>query len=240
MTSPLQQRRARIASVALSQSVLAQTGDGIPAPALINKSEWDVVRASIAKDKRALKGIKPIREKQEYKQRNLEQYAHVLSRSDIPSDIATALMVWLFDCGDMQRAVPLGLSCAEYGFAMPDGFKSDVATFIADSVLSWAEAQWRLGQATGPYFNDVFHLVVNEWHLFSELEAKYLKLAGLMTLGGQKQKINQVSEPERLYAAKTLFEAALNCYSKAGVNVRIDEIDKRLTKLTLPLIAPAA
>lgn len=239
MTSPLQQRRARIASVALSQSVLTQTGDGMPTPALTNKSEWDVVRASIAKDKRALKGIKQIREKLEYKQRNLEQYAHVLSRSDIPSDIATALMVWLFDCGDMQRAVPLGLTCVGYGFAMPDGFKSDVVTFIADSVLAWSEAQWRLGQATGPYFTDLLHLVVNEWNLFEQVEAKYLKLAGLMTLGTHTQKVRLVSEPERLYAAKALFEEALKCYSKVGVNVRIEEIDKRLTKLNLPLLAPA-
>ncbi|MGE6433148.1 phage terminase small subunit [Shewanella baltica] len=235
MTSPLQQRRARIASVALSQSVLTQTGDGMPTPALTNKSEWDVVRASIAKDKRALKGIKQIREKLEYKQRNLEQYAQVLSRSDVPSDIATALMVWLFDCGDMPRAVPLGLTCVQHGFAMPDGFKSDVATFMADSVLEWAQVQWRLGQATGPYFNNMLHLVVNEWNLFEQIEAKYLKLAGLMTLGTHTQKVRLVSEPERLYAAKALFEEALKCYSKVGVNVRIEEIDKRLTKLNLPL-----
>lgn len=235
MTSPLQQRRARIAMVAQSQAALAQSSAGAPMPVLLNKSEWDVVRAAIEKDKRALKGIKPINEKREYKQRNLEQYAHVLSRDDMPGDIASALMVWLFDCGDMKQALALGETCINKGFPMPESFKSDTVTFIADSVLSWAEAQWRLGQATGPYFNDVFHRVVNEWHLFDEITAKYFKLAGLMTLGAQKQKINLVSEPERLYAAKTLFEAALNCYSKAGVSVRIDEIDKRLTKLALPL-----
>ncbi|MEC4728839.1 hypothetical protein HWQ46_25320 [Shewanella sp. D64] len=238
MTSPLQKRRQRIAVINATQHLLSASGDvDVVAAPLSNKSEWDVVRASIKKDAAALKNIKQIAEKNEYKARNLHQYAHLFEREALPLDIAASLMVWLFDCGDIQKAITLGLHCITHGGTMPEGFKPDIPTFMADTLFDWAEAQWRLGQGTEPYFRDMFTRVTGDWNLFDQITAKYLKLAGLMALGAHKLKVIHVSEPERLYAAKTLFQEAMKCYSKVGVSVRIDEIDKRLLKLGLPLEA---
>ncbi|GEK13229.1 phage terminase small subunit [Aliivibrio fischeri] len=239
MASPLQKRNQRIAALKQQEQLTTQNendrGDVIIPNAQAPKSEWDIVRASIQKDVSALKSIKQIEDKLAYKARCLPQYESYISQANIPLDIAVMLMVWLFDCKDLERAISLGLYCATHGATMPAGFKPHVETFMADATLAWADAQWKAGHSVSPYFGQIFNLVTTEWDLYDQIIAKYYKLSGLMVLGPNGSNIKHQSEPALLYSAKALFQKAMKKYDKVGVGTRIDEIDKRLIKLQLPL-----
>jgi len=236
MVSPLQRRRQRIkATVEATRAIQAHADDTGSGDLIKSDSpqpgEWSVVRAAIKKDKAALKGIKPLSDKLAYKARILPQYDDYLARSDAPDDITMQLMVWLFDCGNLQRAMPIALKGVASGAAMPEGFKGDVPTFIADVVLAWSEAQFRIGHSPEPYFSETLDKLINDWHLFEVITAKYYKLAGLMALGKYKANIKHVSEPDALKSARSLFEKAEQQYLKIGVGTRIEQITLRLEKI---------
>lgn len=236
MVSPLQQRRERLAKFVMPAATEMPTNsqdiDKVSHVRPTAPSDWDLVRCSIESDKRTLKNIKPIGGKQDYKARTLPQYHAYLERSDLPADIAMMLMVWLFDCGDLRRAMPIALKGALDGAVMPTGFKCDVPTFIADAIFAWSEAQFRLGHSPEPYFSDTLDRLINDWNLFEIIAAKYYKLAGLMALGKYKTNIKHVSEPDALSKARDLFEKAEQQYLKIGVGTRIEQITLRLDKLT--------
>ena len=241
MLSPLQLRRQRIALITKEEKELVNAQDDSGVPAVIhspaNKNEWDLVRASIRKDQAALKTTKQLADKITYKTRCLLQYEPYILRENIPLDVAVVLAIWLLDCGNLQRAIPLGLYCVKFGAVMPSGHKRDVATFMADAILGWSESQWKQGHSTSPYFEDMFNLVTTEWKMFDQVEAKYYKQAGLMALSTYGIQVKHISEPEPLYIAKALLEKAHEKWKSVGVSTRIDTINKRLMKLNLPLTA---
>jgi hypothetical protein len=239
MVSPLQRRQQRIALMQYQVSISTDNGETLTiAPTAPQPSnQWDVVRASLKKDSAALKSFKQVADKIDYKKRHLEQYQPYFESNTLPVDIAAIFMVWLFDCKEIQQAMLLADYCLKYGAPMPEGFKSDVPTFVADEVLNWAESAFKQGHSTAPYFDQVLARFATDWKLFDQIEAKYYKLCGFMALGDHGTEIKYISEPAPLYAAKTWFEKAQMKYSKIGVNTRINDINKRLIKLDLPLIA---
>lgn len=241
MVSPLQQRKQRIARMVVQQhTATVCSGDTQIEPIQrTDSNEWDLVRASISKDEAALKSFRSIDDKVSYKTRCMEQYEPYIGRKNIPLDIAAILMVWLFDTQKIGDAVSLGQYCIKYGASMPPRFKSGttVEIFIADSVLSWAENAFKNNESVSPFFDDTLHLIESEWETYDQIPAKYYKLSGFMALGKYGTEIKHVPDPEQLYAAKAWFEKAQKKYDKIGVGTRINDIDKRLKKLNLPLVA---
>lgn len=239
MVSPLQRRQQRINLMQQHQASASDKGETLAispiAPQASN--QWNVVRASLKKDGVALKGLKQIADKIDYKKRHLEQYEPYFESNTLPVDVAAIFLVWLFDCKEIQRAMLLADYCLKYGAIMPEGFKSDVPTFVADEVFNWAESAFKQGHSTAPYFDQVLARFSTDWKLFDQVEAKYYKLCGFMALGDHGTDIKYIPEPTPLYVAKTWFEKAQTKYSKIGVNTRINDINKRLVKLDLPLTA---
>lgn len=238
MVSPLQQRKQRIARIMSQPQHIATECSGdtsVVTASPINSNEWELVRASISKDEAALKSLKSIEDKISYKSRCMEQYEPYITRENLPLDIAATLMVWLFDTNSISQAITLGKYCIKYGASMPARFKAGttVEIFIADSVLLWAENTYKRGESVAPFFDDTLQLIESEWETYDQIPAKYYKLSGFMTLGPHDTEIKYVSEPERLYEAKSWFEKAQSKYSKIGVGTRINDIDKRLKKLGL-------
>lgn len=84
-----------------------------------------------------------------------------------PNSIAVQVMVWLFDIGDIENALSLGLALNRMPKQiMPERFRRDLPTYIADEVYEWANAQFKAEQSASPYLDQFVAVTVNEkWDL---------------------------------------------------------------------------
>ena len=236
MASPMQKRQWRIKAEqaeqkAVKDSAVSMQNKNVTVESNVPQNEWELVRSTIEQDLRELKRIKPQLLKIEYKDKVLANYLPYLERENVPTDIKMRLMVWLFDTGNLSKALPIAIEATELGLSMPEGFKSSAPEFIADTVYKWTEKEFKRGASVEPFFTQVFKLVTEKWQTYEQITAKYYKLAGLMALGKANTKIKHVSEPENLRIALNCFIKADAIYDKAGVSVRITEIKSRLALL---------
>lgn len=234
MTSPMQRRRMRLErekSQVNSEPKSNELSISLPMDSSGSTFDWDLIRGTLDSDKRQLKKLKRLSDKIEYKTKVIENYLPYLERNDAPVDIKMLLMVWLFDVGNLTKALELGQEAVNNCYTMPDFIKSAAPEFIADTVLKWSEAQFKVGHSTAPYFDQVFKLVTEKFNTYEVLTARYYKLAGLMALGKHKTIIKYVSEPDDLRKALVMFTKADELYSSIGVGTRIGDIKKRLALL---------
>ncbi|WP_296592661.1 phage terminase small subunit [Methylophaga sp.] len=84
-----------------------------------------------------------------------------------PNSIAVQVMVWLFDIGDIENALSLGLALNHMPHQiMPERFKRDLPTYIADEVYEWANSQFKAEQSASPYLDQFVAVTLNEkWDL---------------------------------------------------------------------------
>jgi len=152
----------------------------------------------------------------------LERYRE--AGQDYDNPVLTRVVIWLFDINDLDAALEWGFYAIERKQAMPDDFNRDVATFMADQVIDWAEQQHKAGHSIEPYFSRVFEKVVNEWHLFERISARYYKLAGLVLMNSEQR-----AEQEH---ALEYFRRATELHPKIGVGTRIAQLEKKLDSET--------
>lgn len=233
MVSPMQRRRLRLeqekAQKAAELKMHSQTALVKPT----SPDAWELIRGTIEADIKQLKSIKPIAGKVEYKTKVLENYRPHLDKPDIPVDIKVLLMVWLFDIGDIGKALEIGQEAVDKSYETPEFIKSSMPEFIADTVYKWSEKQFKAGHSTAPYFDQVFKLVTEKFNTYEVVTSKYYKLAGLMALGKHNAQPRHVSEPDNLKKALAMFIKADEIYDRAGVGTRIAEIKKRLALLLI-------
>lgn len=134
--------------------------------------------------------------------------------------VLVQLVIWFFDIGDLERGLKWGFLALKQGQPMPQRFKRDLPTFIADVVLEWAEEQSKAGHSIQPYFGQVFEKVSKEWELFEKITANYYKLAAL-------QLINSADEAEQKQCL-ALLEQADKLHAPVGVRTRINALKKKL------------
>ncbi|WP_296059584.1 phage terminase small subunit [uncultured Amphritea sp.] len=138
-----------------------------------------------------------------------------------PNEPLIYFVIWQFDIGDVEQALEWGFFALEQGQSMPERFKRDLATYIADETIGWAEQQFKAGNSIEPYFGQVLAKVEDEWKLFEKITANYFKLAGLSLLTGEPTE-------EQQKAALEYFRKAHEKYSKVGVKTRMNELEKVL------------
>ena len=102
--------------------------------------------------------------------------------------ILVEVVIMMLDVGQIPESMNLALCAAEQKQPMPDRFKkTNLHTFIADSVLNWANIQIAKGQTHDPEFSEVFDIMREDgWKVPRELIAKYHKLAGDVELGNNE------------------------------------------------------
>jgi hypothetical protein len=117
----------------------------------------------------------------------LPKYAEYINRfrdSGQTHDLLGYALVWLFDCGFIERALDLAGWCMEHGQRLPDRFKSSVPLLVALRTLEWAKAEHDAGRSPEPFFGQVFDRLFDPdpelvWDVPDQLAANYLKLRGL-------------------------------------------------------------
>ncbi len=185
-----------------------------------------LMEAALAVDLERLSNIKSLETRQQLKRDELlPKYMDYVERYrdsglNHPNPILAQVVVWLFDTTQFE----LGLEVAQFAMAqnqeMPARFKRrDVQTFVADSVIDWAEAEHKAKHSPEPYLSDLLPFVDGEWDLFENITARYHKLIGILAI-----------DAKDWAKAITHFERAVELYPEIGVGTRLSGARKALEK----------
>lgn len=95
-----------------------------------------------------------------------------------PNSIAVQVMIWLFDIGDIENALALGLALNRMPKQeLPERFKRDLPTYLADEIYDWANAQLKAKQSASPYLDQFVAVVIAEkWDLHPAVMSKNMAM----------------------------------------------------------------
>ena len=136
-----------------------------------------------------------------------------------PNSVVMQVLVWLFDTVQFEAGLDLANFAMEQNQPMPERFRRDVPTFVADAVIEWAEAEQKAGRSPEPYVSDLLPRVDGEWQLTEQIPAKYHKLLGIRALDAREWT-----------KAITHFERATALHAAVGVGTRLEGARKALAK----------
>ncbi|MHB0817708.1 phage terminase small subunit [Stutzerimonas stutzeri] len=137
-----------------------------------------------------------------------------------PNPVVVQVLVWLFDTAQFEAGLELAERCIEQNQALPERFKRDIPTFVADELIEWAEAEHKAGRSPEPYVSDLLPRIDGgDWELFERIPARFHKLLGLLAL-----------EREEWAPAIEHFQRAESLYPEIGVKTRREACEKSLRK----------
>ncbi len=142
-------------------------------------------------------------------------------------------VIWLFDVGDMDAALNLADIAIEQGQETPPELKSNFPTFVADTVLKWAEVQARDGHPIEPYFSRTFTDVAEKWELYEVIQAKWFKFAGMRQLFDEEgvPRATATEDVGLLRSVDALLATAEKLHSQCGVGTMRKQIAARVRYL---------
>ncbi|WP_105581557.1 phage terminase small subunit [Cronobacter turicensis] len=143
-------------------------------------------------------------------------------------------VVWLFDAGDFEKALAWADIAIEQQQPTPEEIRSHFPAFVADTVLSWAEATAAAGESVEPYFSQTFEKVTQCWRLHEQITAKWFKFAGLLMLRDDEgqPRATALDDVETLEKADELLASAEKLYKRVGVGTMRAQIGARIRSLT--------
>jgi len=146
---------------------------------------------------------------------------YVQSAAKYPNIVAVWFMIWLFDLGDIARAVPLALHLAKQKIHnMPTRFNSKIETFICDQLYDWANEQLKANRSAGPYLYELIKTIEKDnWQLPDVVRGKMYVMLG-------KHLYELTEYPDALAA----FEKAMEINPRAGAKGKINELTEKLGK----------
>jgi len=138
---------------------------------------------------------------------------------NFPNQVLVYVLIWLFDTGEFVAGHELADFAMSQGQELPERFRRDIPTFVADAVIEWAEAEERAGRSPEPYVTDLLPRVDGEWKLFERIPARYHRLLGLLAMARKDWA-----------AAVTHLERAEVLYPEIRVETRLKGARKALAK----------
>lgn len=237
-------------ALAHKQRVLAQgpaaasEGAYTPATALAGPANAQkhlaLMTSALAEDLARLSDLNSMADRQRLKRDELlPKYLDYVQRYresglNHPNQVLMQVLVWLFDTEQFEAGLDLALFAIEQGQALPERFRRDVPTFVADAVIDWAEAEHKAKRSPEPYLSQLMprvdgywaEITAEEgaelpapWALFERIPARFHKLLGILAL-----------EQEQWAPAIDHFERATALYPEIGVKTRMDDACKGLRK----------
>ncbi|KFF72105.1 terminase [Pectobacterium brasiliense] len=143
-------------------------------------------------------------------------------------------VIWLFDTGEMGKALDWADTAISESQATPENFKSTLPAFVADTVLEWATDEAAAGHSVEPYFSRTFNNIRDKWRLHEDINAKWFKFAGLYLLRDEngQPRATAVDDVDTLEQADALLEQAEKFNKNAGVGTIRKKITARIRGLT--------
>lgn len=183
--------------------------------------------AAMAQDLERLSAIKGLAGRQALKREELlPKYQDFIQRYMdsglvMPNPVLVQVMVWLFDTEQFEDGLELADFAIEQGQEMPERFKRNVQTFVADAVIEWAFREYNAQRSPEPYLSDLLPRVDGEWDLPEQIPSKYHKLIGMRAM-----------EAEQWETALKHLERSTELHAKAGNETRIAKCRKAIAKQT--------
>ncbi|WP_392433182.1 phage terminase small subunit [Yersinia sp. HM-2024] len=142
-------------------------------------------------------------------------------------------VVWLFDTGDIDKALDWADIAISQSQATPDKIKSKFPAFVADIILEWAAGESQAGRSIEPYFSRTFTNVRENWRLNERHTAKWFKFAGEFLLRDKdgKPAAAAISDIPTLKRANELLAQAEGFHQKIGVETLRKRIASRIRAL---------
>ncbi|WP_444894922.1 phage terminase small subunit [Microbulbifer sp. SSSA005] len=191
-----------------------------------DKDEYtrNLLEETLESDLQLLSERKEIAEKIALKRALLPRYlphAHkyMASGAKYPNLILVQCVIWLIDIEDIEQALTLANYAIEQQQSMPERFKRDLPTYVAEELHDWAEREYKAPRSPFPYFSEVLDAVQSQrWPVASIIVlGKIYKLAGLL-----------YDQEEDFAKAVHWYEKAEQVNDKAGVKTRLEQARKRL------------
>ncbi|MBA1302846.1 phage terminase small subunit [Stutzerimonas stutzeri] len=151
-----------------------------------------------------------------------------------PNPVLMQVLVWLFDTAQFEAGIELADFAIGQGQQLPERFKRDVQTFVADELIDWAEAEHKAGRSPEPYVSQLLPRVDGNWdgfkqggeserpapwQLFERIPARYHKLLGVLAM-----------ECKDWAPAVAHLNRATELYPEIGVKTRLEGAEKALRK----------
>lgn len=229
----LAQGTAAVAQLAAAAALPYSPAEALNSPANARK-HLALMEAGLDEDLARLSDIKGLATRQDLKRNELlpkyQEYVdrYLASGLVYQNRVLVQVMVWLFDTAQFEDALALADIAIGQGQEMPERFKRDIPTFVADAVCEWAYDEHQAVRSPEPYLSELLPRVDGEWDLPEQIPAKYHKLIGIRALEAQ----------DWAKAIKHL-ERATALYPKVGVGTRIENARKALRKQPPAPVVPA-
>lgn len=191
------------------------------------KKHLQLMQASLDEDLKRLSDLKNLASKQTLKRNELlPKYQDFIQRYMdsglvMQNPVLVQVMVWLFDTEQFEDGLELADFAIEQGQEMPERFKRNVQTFVADAVIEWAFREYNAQRSPEPYLSDLLPRVDGEWDLPEQIPSKYHKLIGMRAM-----------EAEQWETALKHLERSTELHAKAGNETRIAKCRKAIAKQT--------
>ena len=220
MTSPAKAHFLRVAAA------VSTAAGGDPTRDQVVGSQYELMLAKLAEDKRRLKDVQSIERKAEVKAQLIPEYMPWIegvleSESGQQDDVLMTVFVWAIDCGQFDIALRIASYAIGHDLVMPDQYKRDVPCVLAEEV---ADAALRLGDADKPRIAGVLvnTLTLTEGcDMPDEVRAKLLKAIGYAARAAGQ-----------LVEAKAALERALQLHDKVGVKKDIERLETLIKNST--------
>ncbi|CCK75045.1 Phage small terminase subunit [Oleispira antarctica RB-8] len=188
MTTPFQRHmKEQLAKTEKAQQVKALDAGDIKTVenTVADYGQFEVLTSSLNNDVAALANT-PTGERDKLRKTFIARYLphveeYVKSAEVYANSVLVMVMMWLFDNRDIGSALKYAAVAIEQGQKMPQQFNRNLATFVADAVLEWADRELKKGHAIEPYFTQVFKQL-EHWPVPEVVMMKYYKLAGSLAL----------------------------------------------------------
>lgn len=203
-------------------------------------TDYDVLMIACLNDVNAIRALPTRAERNDYKlSRFLPKWlpfveAYFEKGILYQNDYLVYCIVYLLDCLDFDRALPLVEKAIEQNQAMPKGWTSTLPTFCADQVYQWADKTASAGLSVEPYFSQLLEKIITKWSLHELIVAKWLKFAAALLIRTKDGEVKAagIDDTESLVFAVQLCQRAQQLNHKAGVKNMIERCVMRLNALT--------
>lgn len=207
----------------------ASAADGEP----IDASAYELMLAKLAEDKRRLKEIQSVERKIEVKRKLLPDYEPwvegVLEAGRGGQDaVLMTVMVWKIDTGDFAGALHIAAYALRYGLVLPDQYKRDVPTLVAEEIAEQALA----AHSAGGDFDlgvlaDAQHQT--EAHdMPDEVRAKLAKAMGLFLARAAGEPPHTGGAYGYLEGALEHLRRAVQLHDRVGVKKDIERLERAM------------
>lgn len=187
-----------------------------------NATQYELMLAQLVTHQRQLSQIQSIKRRVEVKAGLLPDYAAyvdgiIAGNAGAQDDVLMTVMMWRIDVGELAGAIDIADYAIEHNLAMPERFKRDTATLIAEETAEYAIAHVENNTTTeGDITEHLFHVLAltTEKDMPDEVRAKLHKALGLQLQHSNKQE------------AVSHLSRALELNPRSGVKKLLDKLKK--------------